>query len=195
MGLESGVIGLLLCFVIGFSIIVAIALRLDGKGLGEIGQALYELGLGKPTRWLAAIVGALVGLGWGALFLTSILQFKPDANVMELSAFRVLAAVLAAGGALLEDVVTRGWLMNRLAQVNVPNWAQAVLSAFVFAFYHTIWAFDIFSFVFSVVYGLILSGLYLWGKRSLTPVILGHSLAVLVGEPFATMLIFLAPGT
>ena len=62
-------------------------------------------------------------------------------------------------------------------------------------FYHTIWAFDIFSFVFSVVYGLILSGLYLWGKRSLTPVILGHSLAVLVGEPFATMLIFLAPGT
>ena len=136
MGLESGVIGLLLCFVIGFSIIVAIALRLDGKGLGEIGQALYELGLGKPTRWLAAIVGALVGLGWGALFLTSILQFKPDANVMELSAFRVLAAVLAAGGALLEDVVTRGWLMNRLAQVNVPNWAQAVLSAFVFVLPH-----------------------------------------------------------
>jgi hypothetical protein len=45
-----------------------------------------------------------------------------------------------------------------------------------------------------VVYGLLLGGLFLWGKRSLTPVILGHSLVVLLSEPFATMLIFLAPG-
>jgi len=36
--------------------------------------------------------------------------------------------------------------------------------------------------------------LFLWGNRSLTPVILGHGLVVLLAEPFATMLIFLAPG-
>jgi membrane protease YdiL (CAAX protease family) len=193
MPLESGVICLLLSFLIIFTIIIAVALKLDGKGQG-VTRSLRELGLGKPTRWPAAVVGALIGLGWGALLMTSILQFKPDANVMEISAFRVLAAVLAAAGAMLEDIVTRGYLMNRLAQISVPNWAQAVLSALVFAFYHSVWAFNIFGFVASVVYGLLLSGLYLWGKRSLTPVILGHSLAVLVGEPFATMLLFLVPG-
>jgi len=194
MDLASSVIGLLVCFVVGFSIIIAVVLWFEGRGLNEIGAALYELGLGKPTRLLAAIVGALVGLGWGALLMSSILQFRPETNVMEISAFRVLAAVLAAVGALLEDVVTRGFLMNRLAQINVPDWAQAILSALVFALYHSLWAFNVFGFIFSVVYGLILSGLYLWGKRSLTPVILGHSLAVLVGEPFATMLLFLVPG-
>jgi len=195
MDLEPSVIWLLVGFVIIFSLIVAIVLRLESKGLGDIGRALRELGLGKPTRWPAAVVGGLVGLAWGAFFLMSILQFTPEADVTEISAFRLLAAVLAAGGALLEDLVTRGFLMNRLDQSHVPNWTQAVLSALVFALYHTLWAFNIFGFIASIVYGLILSGLYLWGKRSLTPVILGHSLAVLVSEPFATMMIFWAPGT
>jgi hypothetical protein len=34
---------------------------------------------------------------------------------------------------------------------------------------------------------LLLGGLFILGKRSLTPVILGHSLALLVGEPFLTL--------
>src|SRR6185503_21368292 len=99
----------------------------------------------------AVLVGALVGLAWGALFLSSISQFKPDANVAELSLFRVLAAGLAAFGAVLEDVVTRGFLMNRLQQLRVPGWAQAVVSALVFALSHTLWAFNNFSFIASVV--------------------------------------------
>ena len=60
--------------------------------------------------------------------------------------------------------------------------------------YHTVWAgFTIFAFIFSVVIGLVLAGLFLWGKRSLTPVILAHSIAVILAEPFASMMIFLAP--
>ena len=194
MGLGSSVVFLLLSFIVGFCIIIAAVLSLEGKW-GGIWQLLQELGLGKPTRWSAALVGTLVGLLWGALFYMSIRQFAPDTNLMEISALRLLAAVLAAIGALLEDIVTRGFLMNRMAQIRVPNWAQAVLSALIFALYHSIWAFNIFGFVPSLVYGLILSGLFLWGKRSLTPVILGHSLAVLIGEPFATRLIFLAMGS
>ena len=38
-----------------------------------------------------------------------------------------------------------------------------------------------------MVFGLLLSGLFVLGKRSLTPVILAHSLALLLAEPFLTL--------
>ena len=100
----------------------------------------------------------------------------------------------AAGGALLEDLITRSFVMNQLHKIGSSKWVQLVVPALIFALYHTIWGFNVFSFAFSLVYGIMLGGLFLWGKRSLTPVILAHSLAVLISEPFATMLMFLAPG-
>ncbi|MBV7334790.1 CPBP family intramembrane metalloprotease [Chloroflexi bacterium TSY] len=193
MGMEVGVPWLLAGFVISFGIIIMVALRLDGKNLGEIGQWLSEMGLGRPTHWPAIVVGALVGVIWAALFMFSILQVNPETDVMQISIYRVVVAVVHAGVALMEEILGRGYLMNRLNQIAVPNWGQVLLAALVFAVYHTIWAFNIDGFIVSLVFGLILSGLYLWGKRSLTPVILAHSLAVFLAEPFPIMLIFLAP--
>jgi membrane protease YdiL (CAAX protease family) len=190
----SSVLVLLAGFIVSFVIILLAALRLDGTDFSQIGRALREFGLGLPTRWPAAVVGAVVGLAWGMLFLTSILQFDPDANITQITGVRIAASLIAAFGTVLEDLITRGFLMNRLAQIAVPNWAQALISAVLFAVYHTLWGFNIFAFVFSMVYGLILAGLFLWGKRSLTPVILGHALPALIAEPFASMLIFIAPG-
>jgi membrane protease YdiL (CAAX protease family) len=181
-------------FIVSLTVILLVALRMDGTDFGQIGSALRELGLGQPTRWPAVVVGAVVGLAWGALFLMSILQFDPEANITQITGVRIAAALIATIGTVLEDLITRGYLMNRLQQIAIPNWAQAVISALLFAIYHTIWGFNVFSFAFSVVYGLILAGLFLWGKRSLTAVILAHALAVLIAEPFSTMLIFLAPG-
>ncbi len=190
LSIEGAVLALLASFWIGFTIIIAVILRMsDGQSLGEM---LRSFGLGAPSRAAANIVGLVLGLLWGVLFMTSIFQFDPDVNLAEISGLRIVAALLAAGGALLEDFVTRGFLMNQLQSMRIPAWVQVLASAFVFALYHTVWGFNIFSFIFSVVYGLLLGGLFLWGKRSLTPVILGHSLAVLISEPFATMMIFLA---
>ncbi|MBN2002251.1 MAG: CPBP family intramembrane metalloprotease [Anaerolineae bacterium] len=190
LSVEGAVLTLLVSFWIGFSIILAVILRMNnGQPLGEM---LRSFGLGAPSRTGANIAGLVLGLLWGVLFMTSILQFDPDVNLAEISGLRVLAALLAAGGALLEDFVTRGFLMNQLQNMRIPAWVQLLASAFIFALYHTVWGFNIFSFIFSVVYGLLLGGLFLWGKRSLTPVILGHSLAMLISEPFASMMIFLA---
>ncbi|NDJ55363.1 MAG: CPBP family intramembrane metalloprotease [Chloroflexi bacterium] len=189
--IEGAVLALLASFWIGFPIIIAVILRLSGMTLREL---LSYVGLGAPSRPLANIAGAVLGLAWGFLFLTSIFQFDPDANITQITGLRILAALIAAGGALLEDIITRGYLMNKMNEIQVPVWIQVVLPAVIFAFYHTIWGFNVFSFIFSVVYGLMLGGLYVWGKRSLTPVVLGHSLAVLISEPFSTMLIFLAAG-
>jgi membrane protease YdiL (CAAX protease family) len=84
-------------------------------------------------------VAVLVGLAWGALFLTSILQFQPETNIAELSLVRLAAVVLAVLGTILEDLITRGYVMNGLRQINVPSWGQLVLSALLFTIYHTNW--------------------------------------------------------
>lgn len=188
---EGAVLALLVSFWLGFSVIIAVVLRMSGISLREF---MRSVGLGAPSRTAANIAGAVLGLLWGALFLSSILQFDPNANIAQITGFRILAALLAAGGTLLEDFLTRGYLMNQMQKISLPSWAQVVVSALIFALYHTLWGFNVFSFIFSVVYGLLLSGLFIWGKRSLTPVILAHSLAVLISEPFATMMIFMVPG-
>jgi membrane protease YdiL (CAAX protease family) len=191
LSINASVIALLASFWIGFGIIIVVLLRMSGRSLPELARSL---GFGAPSRTAANIAGTALGLLWGALFLTSIFQFDPNANIAQINGLRIVAALLAAGGALLEDFVTRGFLMNQLQKIQIPGWGQVLISALLFALYHTLWGFNIFSFIFSVVYGLMLGGLFVWGKRSLTPVILGHSLAVLISEPFATMLIFMAPG-
>ena len=192
LSLEGTIIGVLICFWVAFIFILAVIFRMIKSE--SIREFFTSHGLGTPSRIGANITGLILGLLWGMLFLSSILQFDPDANITQINGFRILTALLAAGGALLEDLITRSFIMNQLHRIGSSKWVQLTVSALIFALYHTIWGFNVFSFAFSVVYGLMLGGLFLWGKRSLTPVILAHSLAVLISEPFATMLMFLAPG-
>ena len=194
-GIETGVILMLISFIIGFGIILTVIFRFPENRAASLREQLSNLGLGRPSRLSANIVAILVGLAWAALFLTSILQFQPETNITELNLYRLVAVLLAVFGTIQEDLITRGYVMNGLRRINVPSWGQLILSALLFALYHTVWSFNVFSFIFSVVYGLILSGLFLWGKRSLTPVIIAHSLTVIIAEPFSSMLIFLAPGS
>lgn len=188
--IETSVLALLFSFIIGFTIILVIVKQFN-KNI-SFKEMLKSFGWAAPTRTGAVIAGAILGLLWGFMFMSGILQFDPDTNLAQITGLRILAALIAASGALMEDFITRSFIMNQLQSINVSKWLQAILSALIFAVYHTIWGFNIYSFIFSVIYGLMLSGLFLWGKRSLTPVLLGHSLAVLISEPFATMMIFLA---
>jgi membrane protease YdiL (CAAX protease family) len=193
-GIETAVVLMLFAFVAGFSIILAVIFRFSEMTSDSLREKLGKLGWGAPTRLAAIIVAVIAGLAWGALFLSSTLQLNPEANLAELSLFRLAAILIAAFGVIQEDLITRGYLMNGMRQINIPNWGQLVLSALLFALYHSIWAFNVFSFIFSLILGLILGGLFLWGKRSLTPVVVAHLLPVIISEPFSSMLIFLAPG-
>lgn len=191
LSLEGSIIGMLVWFWVAFSIIIAVILRLSGMSLRAL---LSYVGLGAPSRIGANIAGVILGLLGAASFLFGILQFDPNANITQITGFRVLTALLAAAGTVLEDIITRGFLMNQLRELQIPNWVQAVASAVLFALYHTVWAgFNIAAFISSIILGLLLAGLFLWGKRSLTPVILAHGIAVLLAEPFASMMIFLVP--
>lgn len=150
-------------------------------------RSLADLGWRRPTTSLAIVLGAFVGLAWGVLGTFSYLQFNPTANVMEVSLFRVTTALVGAAGAIVEDLITRGFVIEELKRLGAAGVTQVLGSSLLFAAYHSVWGFNIFGFAFSLIYGLLLSGLFLLGKRSLTPVILGHSLALLVGEPFLTL--------
>ncbi|MEM7333700.1 MAG: CPBP family intramembrane glutamic endopeptidase [Chloroflexota bacterium] len=191
LSMEGSILGMLIWFLIGFSVIIAVILRISGMSLQEL---LRYVGVGSPSRLGPNIVGVIVGLLLAASFFGNILQFAPETNIAQINGFRILAALIATLGVALEDIITRGWLMNQLRDIQVPNWIQVFASALLFALYHTVWAgFNIFSFIASMVLGLIMAGLFLWGNRSLTPVLISHMLPVLLAEPFASMLIFLVP--
>lgn len=192
LSLEGSITGVLIWFLVAFLIILSVAYKMNKST--SIGEFLKSSGLGASSGIGANIAGLILGVLWALLFFFSILQFDPNANLTQINGFRILTALLAASGTLLEDLITRSFMMNQLHKIGSSKWVQAVVPALIFTIYHTAWGFNPFSFVFSVIYGLLLGGLFLWGKRSLTPVILGHSLVVLLSEPFATMLIFLAPG-
>jgi membrane protease YdiL (CAAX protease family) len=193
-GIETAVMVMLFTFVAGFGIILAVIFGFDEMRSDSWREKLGRLGWGQPSRLAAILVAVVAGLAWGGLFLSSTLQFDPDANLAELSLFRLAAVLVAAFGVVQEDLITRGYVMNGLRRIHVPNWGQLAASALLFALYHTVWGFNVFSFIFSLIFGLILGGLFLWGKRSLTPVIVAHLLPVIISEPFSSMLIFLAPG-
>jgi membrane protease YdiL (CAAX protease family) len=144
-GIETAVMIMLFTFVIGFSIILAVIFGFDEMRADSLREKLGRLGWGQPSRLAAIIVAVIAGLAWGALFLSSTLQFDPDANLAELSLFRLAAILIAVFGAILEDLITRGYVMNAMRQINIPNWVQLVISALLFALYHTIWGFNVFN--------------------------------------------------
>ncbi len=170
-------------FPIPFGIIFGVALAWMRRNQ----RSMAGLGWRQPSTPLAIVLGIALGLFWGVLGTFSYLQFNPTANVFELSLLRLFTALVGGAAAILEDVITRGFVMEELKRLNTPTWLQVIASSLLFALYHTIWGFNLLGFVFSLVYGLLLGGLFVLGKRSLTPVILGHSLALLVGEPFLTL--------
>ena len=109
LGLETAVILMLISFIVGFSIILAVIFRFSEIRSDSWGQRLGRLGWGRPSRLAANIAAVIVGLAWGALFLTSILQFEPETNLAELSLFRLASILLAVFGTILEDLITRGY--------------------------------------------------------------------------------------
>ena len=134
-------------FLVPFSLILAVMLGWMRRN----GRTLADLGWRQPTTLLAIVLGTLLGVFWAVLGTFSYLQFNPDANLMELSLLRLFTALVGAGGAIMEDLITRGFVMGELKRLKTPTWLQIIASSLLFALYHTVWAFNPLSFAFSVV--------------------------------------------
>ena len=188
-GVRGGSGAVVLLFTVLFVLFAAGTLRwVAGRG-----GSSRDLGWRVPTRTSAVVAAALFGLFWAAFNVMGYVhQVDSTANPMELSTLRWATALGGVAIACCEDLVTRGFIMNHLKAAGVGAWLQSLTSSAVFALYHSLWTLSVAGFIVAFVYGLILSGFFVWGRRSLTPVVVAHGLALFLGEPFLTMFMLAA---
>ncbi|HCP45560.1 MAG TPA: hypothetical protein DIU15_05940 [Deltaproteobacteria bacterium] len=180
--------------VVALFVVVFVALALGTiRWVKSQGWTLHDLGWGASTR-ISAVVGAVFfGVLWAAFNVMGYIhQIDPEADPWEISALRVGTAIGGVIIACSEDLMTRGFIMNHLKNGGVGPWRQALVSSAVFALYHSLWTLSIAGFIVSFFIGLIMAGFFLWGRRSLTPVIVAHGLCLFLGEPFLTMFMLAA---
>lgn len=187
--LEKASLIQMLCFIVALSLAAGMCILRIRKEKMDI----KSIGLFAPSPWYAKMIGVLTGIIWAVFTIFSLKGMEPEADIlsiwMDFNPIRIIMMLIGPIGASMEDFVVRGFLMNQLKEAKVPNALQALLSALLFALYHSIWMVPIigmyflYGFFSSFIYGLLLAWLYFLGKRSLTPVMLSHGITVLVGEP------------
>jgi membrane protease YdiL (CAAX protease family) len=107
---------------------------------------------------------------------------------MELNWVRIalvpLGIFLAAG----EETMMRGFFMTQLHRARVATWLQIVASGACSAVYHAFQNPTPMGFFPSFILFSLHAGLYVLGRRSLTPVIIAHGLYHVFGEPYLLMM-------
>ncbi len=152
------------------------------------GGSLADLGWRTPTKTSAVIAAVIFGVLWaGFNIMGYVHQIDATADPLEVSLLRVGTATGGLIIACSEDLVGRGFVMNHLKKAGIGTWRQAFISSAIFALYHSIWVLSVPGFIVGFVIGMFLAGFFVWGRRSLTPVIVAHGLCLGLGEPFLTM--------
>lgn len=151
------------------------------------GYELGWLGWGKQTTATGIAAGLLVA----ALYCGGSVASQPGAagELLRVGPLKLLAVVAAGAAALFEETFFRGLLMNRLRASGRGPAVQVVISGVAFGMAHGLWGLmapqQTLGFIaFTTVLGLALAGVFLLGRRSLTPVILSHFVIDAVLEPW-----------
>jgi membrane protease YdiL (CAAX protease family) len=161
--------------------------------LHRTGRSLKDLGWARPTRPAAIVAAILFALAWLALGYINSQRLGVEFPIAEVSLLRIWAGLVTAfAGGFVEEIGMRGLVMTELERIRVRTWLQILISGFCFALYHCLQfatspVIFIQSLVASTFMGSVFAGLYVLGRRSLTPCILCHGLANLLGEPYLLM--------
>ncbi len=152
------------------------------------GETLADLGWRKPTTKTAIVLAVLLGLFylWGTVMGAKVLL--PGVNVYALDPLRLLLVPLGIFMAIAEETMMRGFFITQLQRAGVPTWLQIIASGACSASYHTIQNPSLLGFLPAFVLFSIHAGLYVLGKRSLTPVALAHGIYHVFGEPYLLMM-------
>jgi len=156
-------------------------------------QSMKELGWGKPTTAPALVLAVLFAFACIGLGYMNNKRLGVEFPVGRIDFLRILAAVMTAfAGGFVEEIGMRGLVMTELARIQTRTWMQIMVSGFCYALYHSLQFLTspvkfVQSMAVSALLGAILAGIYVLGKRSLTPCILSHGLANLLGEPYILM--------
>ena len=179
---------------IGFGVALGIILATIALWQSSRGESLADLGWCRPTTRLATALGVLLGglyLGgsyFGAQYVLS------GENVLAFSWTRLALAPLGIFMAIAEEVMMRGFFMTELHRARVPTWLQILASGACSAVYHALQNPTLEGFLPSFVLFSLHAGLYVAGRRSLTPSIVAHSMYHVLGEPYLLMMALAAMG-
>ncbi len=177
---------------VGFTVAMAVILGVIIAWQRARGFTLAELGWGRPTTPLALGLAVLLG----AAFLTGnyfgAKRILPGVDVTELNWTRLALAPMGIFLAAAEEIMMRGFFITELHRARVATWLQLVASGACSASYHALQNPTLLGFLPSFVLFSMHAGLYVLGRRSLTPVILAHSIYHVFGEPYLLMLALMA---
>jgi membrane protease YdiL (CAAX protease family) len=205
VGLGSALLQWLLSGYGATGIRPQVTLRLTGSVIGQVAavllmilylrtqdHSLTDIGFGRPSSgfgWIAA--GVLTVLFVGLMLMGPL---RGRAPVAELSFFHLYNSVIAGLGAgFCEELVFRGFVMSVLSWAGVGRVTQVLASGLLFGLAHVGWttlgaAFDprllLGPVIATTVLGMLYAGIYLLGKRSLTPVIASHTITDVIIEPW-----------
>lgn len=182
-----------------------VAIFLLGSALGEQaafgllawllrrrGSRLRDLGWRQSTNWRSLLLGlgiAIVYSGYTALNP----HVRP--HLLDFSWLKLPAHLAAIIAGVVEETIFRGYVMTTLGRMGYGLVVQVLLSGLFFALAH-IYAFAAPLSLLAVQGGTFLLGValaltYLVGKRSLTPVIISHTLIDVIIEPWLLFSFFL----
>ena len=177
---------------IGFGIAMGLILALIIVWQRAHGSSLEELGWRKPAPPLA--YGLAVGLAIlflsGSYFGTQ--RVLSDVNILEINGLRLALAPLGIFLAIGEEMMMRGFFMTALHRAGVATWVQILASGACSASYHALQNPTPIGFFPSFVLFSLHASLYVASRRSLTPVILTHSLYHVLGQPYLLMMAMMA---
>jgi membrane protease YdiL (CAAX protease family) len=182
-----------------------VTLRLTGSVTGQVlavllmilylrtqNHSLADIGFGRSSTiygWISA--GVLTVLFVGLMLMGPL---KGRAPLAELSFFHLYNSTIAGLGAgFCEELVFRGFVMSVLSWAGVGRVTQVLASGLLFGLAHVGWTtlgavFDprlvLGPVISTTVLGVLYAGIYLVGKRSLTPVIVSHTITDVIIEPW-----------
>jgi membrane protease YdiL (CAAX protease family) len=168
--------------ILGAAIGQALCVTLVAAVLLRAGLSLGDLGLTRSAPrpvWGAAILLAILT---AALLVAG--PLRRSATLRESSAYRVSGGLVAGlAGGLGEELVFRGFVMTVLAWGGYSTAAQIVASSVLFALARAAWRGGVGAVAPTALVGAMYGSLYVWGGRSLLPVIGAHALISVLVEP------------
>ena len=168
--LASTMVGELLFFAV-----LVVWLRRQRCSLDDLGWRR------RPPAW--AVVSALLfGVAYGGLTLTNP-GLRPFLGILQPLKAEAAVAVLIA--AFVEEVAFRGYVMLELRRAGLPVAVQILASGAIFGAAH--FNYSLPGAVSAFVIGSVFALIYVFGRRSLIPVIAGHAVVDLIIEPALIM--------
>ncbi len=175
LDIRNGTAVTLGCTLVAELIILGLlALRMRHRRL-----SFSDLGLGRKTTKASLWLAVLFGAGYGAFTLWAL---DLAVHLHEVSVFRLWGMFVGVVGAVIEELVFRGFLLAELQRIRVsPAW-QVFVSASLFSLVHL--SFSAGGVLATFVMGAALGALYTTGRRSLAAPITCHVLVNLLVEPW-----------